>query len=63
MTSNAGVVEKRKVMGFGNNTAMEEATILQSLGSFFKPEFLNRFDSIIEFSSTCKKKIYYKLWI
>ncbi|MCK1993429.1 ATP-dependent Clp protease ATP-binding subunit [Peribacillus muralis] len=51
MTSNAGVGEKQKVMGFGTSTAVEEASILQSLGSFFKPEFLNRFDSIIEFSA------------
>ena len=57
MTSNAGVVEKRKVMGFDNNTAIEEATILQSLGNFFKPEFLNRFDSIIEFSSLQKEDL------
>ena len=48
MTSNAGAGEKRKVMGFGAGPA-EEAAILASLGSFFKPEFLNRFDSIIEF--------------
>ncbi|WP_110929666.1 ATP-dependent Clp protease ATP-binding subunit [Bacillus massiliglaciei] len=51
MTSNAGAAEKRKVMGFGASTAIEEASILQSLGQFFKPEFLNRFDSIIEFSA------------
>ncbi|RFU70057.1 ATP-dependent Clp protease ATP-binding subunit [Peribacillus saganii] len=54
MTSNAGVGEKRKTMGFGTNTVMEEASILQSLGSYFKPEFLNRFDSIIEFSALQK---------
>ncbi|WP_028391272.1 ATP-dependent Clp protease ATP-binding subunit [Bacillus cihuensis] len=51
MTSNAGVSEKRNVMGFGTSTAVEEASILHSLGSFFKPEFLNRFDSIIEFAT------------
>ncbi|WP_409302596.1 AAA family ATPase [Peribacillus sp. SCS-155] len=55
MTSNAGVGEKRKVMGFGtDSSAVEEATILQSLGNYFKPEFLNRFDSIIEFSALKK---------
>ena len=57
MTSNAGVGEKRNVMGFNNNTAIEEATILQSLGNFFKPEFLNRFDSIIEFSVLQKEDL------
>ena len=57
MTSNAGVAEKRNIMGFSNNTAIEEATILQSLGNFFKPEFLNRFDSIIEFSVLQKEDL------
>ncbi|TVX83848.1 ATP-dependent Clp protease ATP-binding subunit [Peribacillus simplex] len=57
MTSNAGVGEKQKVMGFGTSTAVEEASILQSLGSFFKPEFLNRFDSIIEFSALKKEDL------
>lgn len=57
MTSNAGVAEKRNRMGFSENTAVEEATILQSLGSFFKPEFLNRFDSIIEFSALQKEDL------
>jgi len=51
MTSNAGVGVKPIHVGFGNNEAMKEASILDSLGSFFKPEFLNRFDSIIEFKS------------
>ena len=57
MTSNAGVAEKHNIMGFNNNTAIEEATILQSLGNFFKPEFLNRFDSIIEFSVLQKEDL------
>jgi ATP-dependent Clp protease ATP-binding subunit ClpE len=58
MTSNAGVGEKKKVMGFGAaSAAVEEATILQSLGNYFKPEFLNRFDSIIEFSALNKEDL------
>ncbi|WP_409298844.1 AAA family ATPase [Peribacillus sp. SCS-26] len=57
MTSNAGVGEKRKVMGFGANSAVEQASILQTLGSYFKPEFLNRFDSIIEFSELDREDI------
>ncbi|RFU63841.1 ATP-dependent Clp protease ATP-binding subunit [Peribacillus glennii] len=57
MTSNAGVGEKRKVMGFGTDAVVEEATILQSLGNYFKPEFLNRFDSIIEFSALKKEDL------
>ncbi|MGE7878861.1 ATP-dependent Clp protease ATP-binding subunit [Peribacillus muralis] len=55
MTSNAGVGERQKVMGFGTSAAVEG--ILQSLGSFFKPEFLNRFDSIIEFSALKKEDL------
>jgi ATP-dependent Clp protease ATP-binding subunit ClpE len=51
MTSNAGVGHKPIHVGFGTNGALEEATILDSLGSYFKPEFLNRFDNIIEFNS------------
>lgn len=57
MTSNAGATDKPKVMGFGASSAVEEASILQSLGSFFKPEFLNRFDSIIEFKALDKKHL------
>lgn len=59
MTSNAGVIHKTVHVGFGTNEAMEEASILGSLGSFFKPEFLNRFDSIIEFNSLNKEHILY----
>jgi ATP-dependent Clp protease ATP-binding subunit ClpE len=58
MTSNAGVGHKTIHVGFGTtNDAIEEASILDSLGSFFKPEFLNRFDSIIEFRSLEKAHI------
>lgn len=57
MTSNAGAVHKTIHVGFGNNEALEEASILDSLGSFFKPEFLNRFDSIIEFKSLEKEHL------
>ncbi|WP_144548714.1 ATP-dependent Clp protease ATP-binding subunit [Bacillus sp. X1(2014)] len=57
MTSNAGVGHKTVHVGFGTNEAIEEASILDSLGSFFKPEFLNRFDSIIEFNSLGKEHI------
>ncbi|MBS4212046.1 MULTISPECIES: ATP-dependent Clp protease ATP-binding subunit [Neobacillus] len=57
MTSNAGVGHKNIHVGFGTSNAMEEASILDSLGSFFKPEFLNRFDSIIEFTSLDKEHI------
>jgi ATP-dependent Clp protease ATP-binding subunit ClpE len=51
MTSNAGIGHKKVTVGFENNEALNESSLLDSLGSFFKPEFLNRFDSIIEFKS------------
>lgn len=57
MTSNAGVVHKTVHVGFGTNEAIEEASVLDSLGAFFKPEFLNRFDSIIEFNALGKEHI------
>ncbi|NHM29582.1 ATP-dependent Clp protease ATP-binding subunit [Neobacillus terrae] len=57
MTSNAGTSFKPIHVGFGRNEAIEEASILDSLGSFFKPEFLNRFDSIIEFKSLDKEHL------
>lgn len=59
MTSNAGVGFKTIHVGFGASEAVEEANILDSLGSFFKPEFLNRFDNIIEFSSLNKEHMLY----
>nr|WP_263328214.1 ATP-dependent Clp protease ATP-binding subunit [Neobacillus sp. Marseille-Q6967] len=59
MTSNAGVGHRTVHVGFGTNESIEEASILDSLGSFFKPEFLNRFDSIIEFHSLDKNHILY----
>ncbi|BCB02748.1 ATP-dependent Clp protease ATP-binding subunit [Bacillus sp. KH172YL63] len=58
MTSNAGVPDKKEaVVGFdtGGTDAIKETNILQLLGAYFKPEFLNRFDSIIEFQSLEKE--------
>lgn len=57
MTSNAGTGHKTIEVGFGKSTAITESSILDSLGSFFKPEFLNRFDSIIEFRSLNKEQL------
>jgi ATP-dependent Clp protease ATP-binding subunit ClpE len=60
MTSNAGVGDKKEaVVGFdtGGTDAIKETNILQSLGAYFKPEFLNRFDSIIEFESLEKEEL------
>ncbi|GAE47712.1 ClpB protein [Mesobacillus boroniphilus JCM 21738] len=58
MTSNAGVGHKTIKVGFDQNTAVNESSILESLGGFFKPEFLNRFDSIIEFKALEKEHLH-----
>ncbi|AQX55433.1 ATP-dependent Clp protease ATP-binding subunit [Priestia flexa] len=51
MTSNAGVGEKKITVGFeAENAALRHASVLDSLSAYFKPEFLNRFDAIIEFN-------------
>ncbi|CAM3761865.1 AAA family ATPase [Mesobacillus thioparans] len=57
MTSNAGVGHKTIKVGFDQSNAVNESSILESLGGFFKPEFLNRFDSIIEFKSLEKEHL------
>ncbi|KAB2337311.1 AAA domain-containing protein [Cytobacillus depressus] len=57
MTSNAGVGHKEIHVGFGTNEAMKEVSILDTIGHFFKPEFLNRFDNIIEFKSLKKEHL------
>lgn len=49
MTSNAGVAEKKMTVGFGAENKVKQPSVLDSLSSYFKPEFLNRFDAIIEF--------------
>ncbi|HYK72120.1 MAG TPA: ATP-dependent Clp protease ATP-binding subunit [Pseudoneobacillus sp.] len=57
MTSNAGVGVKNIKVGFGQNESYSEASVLDSLSHYFKPEFLNRFDNIIEFKSLEKKHL------
>jgi ATP-dependent Clp protease ATP-binding subunit ClpE len=50
MTSNAGIMDRKVTVGFGVDEKQSQAqNHLSSLGGFFKPEFLNRFDAIIEF--------------
>jgi len=48
MTSNAGTGEKTINVGF--NSQHESVTTLENLSAYFKPEFLNRFDAIINFN-------------
>ncbi|MDX8360438.1 ATP-dependent Clp protease ATP-binding subunit [Cytobacillus sp. IB215316] len=59
MTSNAGTSHKTITVGFEHSgtDAIKESNILNTLGSFFKPEFLNRFDSIIEFNQLEKAQL------
>ncbi|GEB35097.1 MULTISPECIES: ATP-dependent Clp protease ATP-binding subunit [Brevibacillus] len=55
-TSNAGVAERKKALGFGAEE-QQPGTVLDSLGAYFKPEFLNRFDSIISFAHLEKQDL------
>ncbi|MFA1822067.1 AAA family ATPase [Virgibacillus oceani] len=48
MTSNAGSGDKTINVGF--NPQHESVTTLENLSAYFKPEFLNRFDAIINFN-------------
>jgi ATP-dependent Clp protease ATP-binding subunit ClpE len=54
MTSNAGVSDKKLgAIGFNEpegESVLKTQSILESLRDYFKPEFLNRIDSIIEFN-------------
>ncbi|MCP3741838.1 AAA family ATPase [Rossellomorea sp. BNER] len=56
MTSNAGVEVKNNTVGFETG-AIQESTILASLTQYFRPEFLNRLDNIIEFNSLSKESL------
>ncbi|MED4582924.1 ATP-dependent Clp protease ATP-binding subunit [Brevibacillus choshinensis] len=55
-TSNAGVSERKISVGFGAKTP-EPMSVLDSLGAFFRPEFLNRFDGIIAFNQLQKENL------
>ena len=56
MTSNAGTGVKRVNVGF-NPDAHDSVTTLENLSDYFKPEFLNRFDAIIEFNELTKENL------
>ncbi len=57
MTSNAGTGAVEANVGFGAALDGTQQSILNQLGSYFKPEFLNRFDAIVEFSSLSKENL------
>src|SRR5699024_11537522 len=40
-----------------NNVGQEAASVMEKLSDYFKPEFLNRFDSIIEFNELTKENL------
>lgn len=56
MTSNAGTGDKKVSMGF-NQITHESVTMLESLGAYFKPEFLNRFDAIVAFNELTEENL------
>ncbi|HEL2110620.1 TPA: ATP-dependent Clp protease ATP-binding subunit [Streptococcus suis] len=57
MTSNAGTGKVEASVGFG--AAMEGRTqsVIGQLSNFFSPEFMNRFDGIIEFQPLSKENL------
>lgn len=57
MTSNAGVGKRNVTVGFDKQTQKNDSSVLESLADFFKPEFLNRFDAIIEFEALSKEEL------
>lgn len=57
MTSNAGSGDSVVSVGFGAENAGKTHSILDKLGKYFKPEFLNRFDDIIEFNALSKDNL------
>ncbi|MFA9493173.1 AAA family ATPase [Streptococcus sp. E17BB] len=57
MTSNAGTGKVEASVGFGAAREGRSQSVLGQLGNFFSPEFMNRFDGIIEFQSLSKDNL------
>ena len=58
MTSNAGQGIKEASVGFAaENKNTKEEQFKRVLGQYFKPEFLNRLDDIVEFNPLDKKDL------
>ena len=57
MTSNAGTGAIEANVGFGATKEGSNQSVLGQLNNFFKPEFLNRFDGIIEFKPLSKENL------
>lgn len=57
MTSNAGTGKVEANVGFGAAREGRTNSVLGELGNFFSPEFMNRFDAIIEFKPLQKEDL------
>lgn len=57
MTSNAGTGKTEASVGFGAAREGRTNSVLDELGNFFSPEFMNRFDGIIEFKALSKDNL------
>ena len=57
MTSNAGTGKAEASVGFGSAREGRTNSVLGELGNFFSPEFMNRFDGIIEFKALSKDNL------
>ncbi|MBM7635398.1 ATP-dependent Clp protease ATP-binding subunit [Streptococcus saliviloxodontae] len=57
MTSNAGTGKVEASVGFGAAREGRTNSVLGQLGDFFSPEFMNRFDGIIEFQALSKDNL------
>ena len=57
MTSNAGTGKSEASVGFGAAREGRTNSVLGELSNFFSPEFMNRFDGIIEFKALSKDNL------
>jgi len=57
MTSNAGTGNAEANVGFGASISGTTKSVLNQLNNYFSPEFLNRFDGIIEFKALSKENL------
>ena len=57
MTSNAGTGVKDTKVGFDPENKHGSSQLLERLAPYFKPEFLNRFDGIVEFNALSKEHL------
>lgn len=57
MTSNAGTGDAVASVGFGAEASGSTHSIIDKLTNYFKPEFLNRFDDIVQFNALTKEDL------